>query len=320
VLTASIALALLALALAWPAPVALSAARWPARSPATALLLWQSIALAGGLSMIGALLTFGLIPFGSDLVGGLVGLARVAGGAAVDNVALTHVFALAGAVLLGGHLVLNLALTADRARRQRQRHRRLVELLSSPVPDEPRSRMLDTATPVAYCLPGTGRSMTVFSAGLVELLSAAELRAVIEHEKAHLDQRHHLVLLAFRAWNASLPWFPIASRARREVGLLVEMLADDRARRVVDDQTLATAIALVAGGTGDAAPIERDDDLMEQASPAEVTPRVRRLLAPAGPLPLTARGAVVSVAFALIGVPTVLLLAPAVTALAALSS
>ena len=31
--------------------------------------------------------------------------------------------------------------------------------------------------------------------------------------------------MLFRAWRASLPWFPIADRAHREVGLLVEMLA-----------------------------------------------------------------------------------------------
>ena len=58
-LTASYLLAALAVVLAWPAPVALSRARWTARSPFTALVLWQAIALAGGLSMIGAMLVWG---------------------------------------------------------------------------------------------------------------------------------------------------------------------------------------------------------------------------------------------------------------------
>ncbi|HWD63325.1 MAG TPA: M56 family peptidase, partial [Humibacter sp.] len=61
------ALALLAVALAWPVPVALANARWPRRMPGAALVLWQAIALAGGLSMIGSLLVFGLMPFGDDL-------------------------------------------------------------------------------------------------------------------------------------------------------------------------------------------------------------------------------------------------------------
>ena len=58
-------LAVLAIALAWPAPVLLSRAQWPARSPFTAMLLWQAIALAGGLSMIGAMLVYGLEPIGT---------------------------------------------------------------------------------------------------------------------------------------------------------------------------------------------------------------------------------------------------------------
>ncbi|HEV7167054.1 MAG TPA: M56 family peptidase, partial [Micrococcaceae bacterium] len=66
----------LAVALAWPVPVALSRARWTARSPFDAVLLWQALALAGGLSMIGAMLVFGMVPLGDSL---LHGLRRAAG-------------------------------------------------------------------------------------------------------------------------------------------------------------------------------------------------------------------------------------------------
>ncbi|HEY1106336.1 MAG TPA: M56 family peptidase, partial [Agromyces sp.] len=58
-------LGVLAFALAWPVPVALSRAAWPARSPAVALVLWQAIAVSGGLSMIGCLLIYGAAPAGS---------------------------------------------------------------------------------------------------------------------------------------------------------------------------------------------------------------------------------------------------------------
>ena len=64
-LAVSAVLGALALALAWPVPVALSRAAWPSRAPAAALALWQAIALAGGLSMIGCLLAFGSAPAGS---------------------------------------------------------------------------------------------------------------------------------------------------------------------------------------------------------------------------------------------------------------
>ena len=129
-MTAPLALATLAVALAWPIPLLLARATWPARAPAAALLLWQSIAIAGGLSMIGALLTFGLAPFGDDLVSGAVGLAT----RGVLEVSLPHALALAGAALLAFHLLLNLTLTIVRSERQRRRHAQLLFLLSSPLP------------------------------------------------------------------------------------------------------------------------------------------------------------------------------------------
>ncbi|BDI23124.1 M56 family metallopeptidase [Herbiconiux sp. L3-i23] len=311
---APVALALLALALAWPIPLWLSAARWPARAPALALLLWQSIALAGGLSMIGALLTYGLLPFGTDLVHGLLEFAgAVQDGTAAQRGGLLHLAALVGAALLGAHLVLNLALTIGRTVRDRRRHRRLLELLGTPDPELPATRILDSPLPVAYCLPGGSGSVTVFSAGLVALLSRDELLAVTEHERAHLTQRHDLVLVAFRAWHASLPWFPVAYRAQSEVELLIEMLADDRARAHVEDTSLARAIALVgdAGGQG---PLAAADD-PERLRPTSVA-RITRLAA-VGPLPATLRALVVATAVALLVVPTALLLLPAAVSLVA---
>lgn len=43
--------------------------------PFTAMVLWQAIALAGGLSMIGAMLVYGLEPIGDNLIAGLKSLA-----------------------------------------------------------------------------------------------------------------------------------------------------------------------------------------------------------------------------------------------------
>jgi len=160
-----------------------------------------------------------------------------------------QVLALAASILLAGHLLLNLAATFFHARVQLLRHRHLVALLSEPSADRPGTRVIHHEAPVAYCLPGA-TSATVLSRGLISLLDADQLRAVVAHERAHLLQRHHVVLLAFRSWRSALPWFPIATRAETAVGLLVEMLADDQARRQVDDRTLAMAIALVGSAHG----------------------------------------------------------------------
>lgn len=312
-LLTSLALAVLATLLAWPVPVLLSKARWPARAPATALLLWQAVALAGGLSMIGALLTYGLAPYGNTLLHSLWGFgAMVLSGSLPQGAEFSQMFALSGAILLGIHLLLNLGLTFSRAELSRRRHRRLVELLSSPLPERPDTRVLDHEAPVAYCLPGTTRSITVLSAGLLALLDEDQLRAVVAHERAHATQRHDILLLAFRAWRGALPWFPIATRAQDAVAVLVEMLADDQARRIVSDPLLARSISLVASeavGNPGAAAASAESALAADSPSARA--RVGRLLEGQPQLPVVARTLMMASAIALLAVPTVLLLEPA---------
>ncbi|WP_374945371.1 M56 family metallopeptidase [Agreia sp.] len=305
-----IGLAVLALALAWPVPIALSKAAWPARAPGTALALWQAIALSGGLSMIGALLAFGLTPFEND-VGQACALlfGHLLDGPLPPQAGALQIVSLAGAVVLGAHLVLSLATTAASTERERRRHRALIALLSSPLQGSPGTRMLDFAAPVAYCLPGV-RSITVLTEGLVRVLDAAQLRAVLAHERAHLRQYHHLVLLAFKAWNIALPWFPIANRAEKAVALLVEMLADDDARREVDDASLATAIAIVGSpwrdGDPGATPVA-SDEIVPEADPETLGARVSRLVAPPAPLSGPARSLVLAAAIALVATPVAVL-------------
>lgn len=306
---AAVGLGLVAIALAWPVPILLSAARWPARAPGVALALWQSIALAGGLSMIGALLAYGLLPFGATLPDGILSmLGHLSGGALPADTSFSHVLALSAALMLGTHLLLNLATTFARAERQRRRHLHLIGLLSEPLPDLPGTRVIAHPAPVAYCLPGATRSATVLSEGLLRLLDADQVRGVIEHERAHVRQQHHLVLLAFRSWRSALPWFPIANRAENSVGLLVEMLADDQARRLVDDRTLATAIALV-GSSGHTLPGASPTFTASPAEPEHplVAPRVSRLLTPQPPLPRAAGLAAGAAAAGLLVLPALLL-------------
>jgi Zn-dependent protease with chaperone function len=315
VLVASALLAALAVALAWPVPLALVHARWPDASPGLALVVWQAIALAGVLSLLGALLTAGLAPFGPHLLAAGAAFAHdTVAGRLPPGTTVPALFGVSAAVLLGAHLAGNLAFTAVRAQRQRQRHLDLVLLLSTPLPDVPRTRLIDSPAPVAYCLPGTAKSVTVLSAGLLELLSPQEVDAVAGHERAHVAQHHNLVLVAFRAWRIALPWFPVANRAQDEVGLLVEMLADDQARRLVPDAVLARAIEAVARG-GVATGVPGDPDARTpSADPASVARRVARLTRPPAPLPGAIRRLVVLGSVALVVVPAVLLALPAVLA------
>ena len=302
-IAAAAALGVLALALAWPVPVLLSRADWPARSPATALALWQGIALGGGFAMIGSLLAFGAAPAGSLLGAATALLPHFATGPLPAAFGVVQLAALTLAVGLTAHLALNLGATAVRAERARRRQHRLVDLLSDPLPGSPGTRVLSHPVPVAYCVPGI-RTATVLSDGLVDLLDDDELRAVLAHERAHLDQFHHLVLLSFRAWNGALPWFPIANRAERAVALLTEMLADDRARASVGAEPLATALVQVgtAGEPGpyeDAGGVPPDLAMLEQ--------RLARLGPGGTPLPAAARAAWLATAVLLAATPLVVL-------------
>lgn len=270
--------------------------------------------------MIGALLSYGLVPFGANLVEGIIAFPRwMVAGRLPDGADFLQMFALSGAILLGIHLLLTLGLTFARAERSRRRHGELVQLLSAPMPERPGTRLIDHEAPVAYCLPGTTRSITVLSAGLIDLLDDDQLRAVISHETAHVAQRHHLVLLAFRAWRGSLPWFPIATRALDAVTVLVEMLADDRARREVSADTLARSIALVASASGDRVSGNRASALTAESDPVanalaadgdSAERRIARLVAGQPPLSLRARAMVLVCGIALLAVPTALLALP----------
>lgn len=317
-------LAVLAIALAWPVPILLSRAHWPARDPFTAMLLWQAIGLAGGLSMIGAMLVYGLEPIGDNLLAGLRALAAmVFQNAPTTALGFWHLFALSAAALLTAHLVFTLLLTYYKIERQRRRHRELLSLLASPSADGTGTMVINHDSPVAYCLPGGARSVTVLSDGLMAALEPAELRAVLIHENAHLNQRHHLLLWAFAAWRQALPWLPTTRLAQEAVNSLIEMLADDVALRTESKATLIKAIAIVASGSA----VPQDAPAMgrgEQAAPGLQLPdgaggsgpasttasRVSRLLSPREPLPATLRAAVVAVCVLLLAMPTALLIVP----------
>lgn len=303
-LLAASLLALLSVLLAWPIPVALSRSRWPSRAPGLALLVWQAIAVAGVLSVVGALLTFGVSGLGDTLLRGLSYLAHaLAEGTVPEGLGAAHIFSLSVAVLFAGHLLLSLSTTFFKAEKERRRQHDLIALLSSHSAQIPGTRVLEHALPIAYCLPGAFRTATVLTDGLMRMLSKDELSAVVAHERAHLVQQHHLLLLAFRAWRKALPWFPIATRTSSSVGLLVEMAADDAAATSVSSDAVISAIVTVAEGGGGSSDIEED---LPDTSPASV--RVERLLGPQLPLPRLAAFTIKFLSVMLVVLPPLLLL------------
>jgi Zn-dependent protease with chaperone function len=291
-----------------PVPTVLARVRWPARAPRPALVLWQAVGLAGGLSAVGAGVVYGLAPLGATLPAAVAdGGRRLLAGESLGLPA-HRLLALAAAALLAARLLSALATSVVRTWRARCRHRYLVDLLARPAPELGGARVLDSPAAVAYCLPGR-RGRVVLSAGAVAVLDPAELDAVLAHERAHLAQRHDLVLLPFAAWVAALPWLAGVSRARAAVAELIEMVADDRARLGRDPRALATAIARLAGGGVPGGALAAG--LPATSSAAASSPsvrRVERLLGALPPAPCRVRLAAYGAAAVLLGLPTAVLL------------
>jgi Zn-dependent protease with chaperone function len=293
-----------------PAASGLADARWPHRSPAAAILLWQAMGLGWGLATIGTLAALGADPGQSGLAGGAL---RVLAGVPRDVLDDVHPLGVVGALrlscLAAATVLLSLlcwVLLAASASvlRDRRRHRALLSLLAHGDPKVPGALVVDHPAAAAYCVPGL-RSQIVISAGALDLLDQAELAAVLAHERAHIRERHDLVLLPFTALSRAFPWAASVHRARATVALLIEMLADDHALRHRPARELVTALIRV-GAAGTLAPAATLAVTGEHA----MTARVERLLAPAPGLSVPARALVAVACAGLVLVPSALLLLP----------
>jgi Zn-dependent protease with chaperone function len=296
-----------------PAAGALANASWPRRSPAAGILLWQALGLAWGLAAVGALIGIGVTPSGAAVVSGamdrLADIARAGGlPSAIDLAGAVRLACLAAGVALLTMLCWILIAATASVVRARQRQRELLNLLAHGDPKVPGALVVDPPAATAYCLPGL-RSAIVISAGTLALLDADELAAVLAHERAHLRERHDLVLLPFLALLRAFRWAGVTRQAYRAVGLLVEMHADDWALRHRPARELATALLRVgaAGGggvpSGALAAVVRSEE-------CEVAARVVRLLRPAHGLSTTTHAFIIAASAAIVAVPVALLVLP----------
>jgi Zn-dependent protease with chaperone function len=294
---------------------ALQRASWPRRSPATAILLWQALGLAGGLAAVGTLLAIGVEAPGSQPAGVLGGLSALAGRLAAGQLLDPHqsplitaarVTMLAAGIVLLTALWWMLVMAFAGAIGARRRQRELLALLAHGDPKAPGALVVDYPAAAAYCLPGI-RSQIVVSVGTLDLLAPAELAAVLAHERAHLRARHDLVLIPFTSLRRAFPRSRVVTQSHRTVALLVEMMADDRALRVRGLLARELATALLRFGT---AGTECAPAGALAAAEGEVTARVNRLLTPPPPLSRPLQVVVILAAASLVAAPLVLMVMP----------
>ena len=114
-----------------------------------------------------------------------------------------------------------------------------------------------------------------------------------------------LVLLPFTALHLAFGWVRWIRDAIDTVALLVEMRADDGARRHHAERLLALALVRLGSQGQSAAPAGA------LGAGDEVVTRVRRLLEPPRPLPVPAKLCAFGAALAFAGAPLLLLTCPA---------
>ncbi|SCL36179.1 Peptidase family M48 [Micromonospora pallida] len=226
----------------WLTAQVLAAAAWPGRSPRVAILCWQGVGLALGLSAMGVPIALGLAPYDLPTGSALLALADdLIHDRLPPGLGVLHLAGVGIGFGIGTMLLTTTARSILGTVRAQRRHRELLTLVARDDPAAPGALVLDHPCAAAYCLPGM-RPQVVVSAGTLDLLDRTELAAVLAHEQAHARERHDLVLLPFTALCRALPWFGWVRAAHERVALLVEMRADDKARQAHAEAPLAGAL------------------------------------------------------------------------------
>ena len=183
-------------------------------------MLWQAMGLGWGVAAIGTLAALGADPGGPGVAGGAFTVLNHAVRDVTGEVrppglaAAMRLLCLGASAALLALLCWVLIASAGAVLRDRRRHRALLSLLAHGDPKVPGALVVDYPAAAAYCVPGL-RSRIVISAGALDLLDQAELAAVLAHERAHLRERHDLVLLPFTALARAFPWSVLVAAVLR---------------------------------------------------------------------------------------------------------
>lgn len=161
---------------------------------------------------------------------------------------LQQITGIVGSVILVA-LTARLALIGWRQSRRRRDAReqrlRLLRLAGHSDTGRPPTLWLEHSRPLAFSLAGP-RPLVVATRGLAQRLTEGEVLAVLEHERAHVRGRHHLLLAAAQTLSGALPVLPLLRQAPAALSDLVELAADATASRRCGACVLHDALAKVS--------------------------------------------------------------------------
>jgi Zn-dependent protease with chaperone function len=284
-------------------------AGWVDRAPRLGIVAWQALTTSITLAVALAGVTM-VIPaprLGNSLseivmacLMYLQGQFTTVGGAAtvITGTALTLAVTARAAFSAGATLVT--------ARAQRRLQANMITLVARR--DERLDALIvDHRDAAVFCLPGRKGHIVLTSATLAAL-DEAELQAVLAHERAHLQGRHHLVLAGGQALARAFGFVPAFRHADEEITRLVEMVADDVAARRHCRRTIASAVVAMAGSTAPQA-------ALGMGGAAIAFARVSRLVEPTRPLGALRAAAIIAAVTVLVALPLGMALAPALAAI-----
>jgi Zn-dependent protease with chaperone function len=262
-----------ALAVGWVSPIALRPLTARGCDAPAAIIAWLAT-IAGVIGTFAAGAGLLLLP-GDRPAGGLADLAHECWAVARHGrlPGLDELVGAVGAAVLAGLLVrfLFVAVTSMRARRRVRRAHLDLMRITEPARDGG-VLWLDHTAPYAYSLSGRP-GLIVASTGL-RRLPAAQVAAVLRHERAHLRGQHHLLVALTQDLATAVPFVPLF-RDAPAVRQLVELAADATAARACGRPAVRTALRAL-----DAGPHPRQALAMAEH---DVPLRLRRL---AGPVPV----------------------------------
>jgi Zn-dependent protease with chaperone function len=222
-------------------PLLLARGAWRITYPRIALGLWNS-AFLSGLAALGASLCWSI-----SLVIATPSSRSVPSGWFGPTVIV--IFAWVGLAVVGGALALVISRVEpmDVAKRRANEQLTLLEATAAYRTTRVSGMLVnfvDCAAPLAVSFAGADRRIVVTSALEAEL-TTAQLRSVIEHERAHLTHHHGLIGSLAQLNHACLPKLLGAREFERSAHLLVELIADDHASRICGVPETANALVRV---------------------------------------------------------------------------
>lgn len=236
---------LLAIAVIVLAPLLLSHGSWRIARPRLALRAWLAAIILGAIALVASL--------ASALVEILSSASRQTG-EWLGPVAIT-IFGWVGLAAVGGLVALALARYEPISAAERRTALQVLLLSASSTYRRESLRGVDVSfiesdAAAAVSTRGCGRQIIV-SRRLDDALTPAQLRAVLEHETAHLRKGHDRIV---RLAQLNLACFPVLLGARsfeQNVHMLVELAADDHAARRCGIEATADALQALTALTSE---------------------------------------------------------------------